>query len=58
MSKSRRLKKPKKHRINVLFAVLAMLLIAGIIGGIVALGKKQRWRPPKAQIKTEVIEEQ
>lgn len=55
MSTMRSLKKPKKHGKTVLYIVLAAVVVAGIVCGIVALGKKDNYKVPSAEIHTEIV---
>ncbi len=57
MSNLRSLKKPKKHRKNIGYVVAAILLVAGIVTGILMLSGKSSFKPRKADIKTEVVQE-
>lgn len=57
MSNLRSLKKPKKHRKNYLFVVIALLLVAGIIAGIVAIAHGGGYRVKDTVVKTEIVRE-
>jgi len=57
MSNLRSLKKPKKHRKNRLFILVALLLVAGIIAGITALARGGGYRVKDTVIRTEIVKE-
>ena len=57
MSNLRSLKKPKKHRKNIGYVVVAILLVIGIALGIALLSGKQSFKPRRADIKTEIVQE-
>ena len=55
MSTLRSLKKPKKHRKNILIAILAVILAAGIFLGILCLSRGGKHRFAETVIKTEIV---
>ena len=57
MSTLRSLNKPKKHRNTGLFVLAAAVLVIGIIVGIAALSRGEKYKIPEAVVKTEVVEE-
>ena len=58
MSTLRSLKKPKKHRKNIWFVILAAVLAAGMILGGIALARSSgKFKASRPEIKTEIIKE-
>ena len=58
MSNLRSLKKPKKHKKNIGYVILAVLLVIGIAMGIALLSGKGLYRTQRADIKTEIVQEE
>ena len=57
MSNLRSLKKPKKHRKNIGYVLIAIAVVAAIVLGVAALSKKGNHKAPNAEIRTEIVEE-
>ena len=57
MSNLRSLKKPKKHRKNIGYVILAVVLVAVIAAGVLMLSGKGSHKAPDAEIRTEIVED-
>ena len=57
MSTLRSLKKPKKHRKNIWFVILALVLASGLVLGGITLARKDKFKPSRPVVKTEIIKE-
>ena len=57
MSNLRSLKKPKKHRKNIGYVIVAVVMVVVIAAGVLMLAKKVGRKAPNAEIRTEIVEE-
>lgn len=58
MSHLHRMNPPKTRQKNILFLVIAALMVLGITVGIVAMTHRGKKKIPQTVIKTEVIEDE
>jgi len=51
------LKKPKKHRKNIGFVIVAIVVVVVIALGALMLSRKGSYKVPDAEIRTEIVDE-